>query len=279
MTQTISQTLLWGKRKLRLASNTATLDTEVLLAHVLQVERGYLYAFPEAFLEETAKEQFEKLILKRMLGEPIAYLTGHQEFWSLDLVVTPDTLIPRPETELLVELVLQNVAGENKLIADLGVGAGAIALSIAHERPTWTVHASDASCAALGVAQFNARRLSIKNVVFHQGLWCKALPKINFDAIVSNPPYIAKEDAHLWQGNLHYEPRAALISDMNGLQDIQRIITEARDYLKPGGYLIVEHGFQQAMDVQRNFKKIGYTEISSYKDLSKLDRVTLARWF
>lgn len=277
MAYTISTVLKDAIRKLAFTtSEVPILEAEILLAHVLQASRAYLHTWPERSLSSSQEELYFSLIEKRLQGEPIAYLIGHKEFWSLDLLVTPDVLIPRPETELLVDLVLKNIHAEEAIIADLGTGSGAIALALAHDRPKWEVHATDASSAALNIAKQNAKRLQLSNIVFHQGIWCEALPTLKYDAIVSNPPYIAGEDEHLNQGDLRFEPKSALVSDECGLKDLHQIICEARTYLKPGGFLLLEHGFEQAHDVATFFEKSRYTSITRYSDLSGLDRVTIA---
>ncbi len=192
----------------------------------------------------------------------------------MDLIVTSDTLVPRPETELLVELVLRKANHTSLRVADLGTGSGAIALALAHEKPNWTIYATDFSLAALNVARANALRLGIKNIIFCQGVWCAALPTMYFDVIVSNPPYIAESDPHLQQSVLATEPSLALLSGVDGLKDISHIINEARTYLRPGGCLLLEHGFSQANDVQSKLLKVGYTEVTSHPDFSGLNRVT-----
>jgi release factor glutamine methyltransferase len=256
----------------------AQLEAEILLAHVLQKSRSYLLTWPEKILTETDQERFFALIKKRQQGEPIAYLTGHREFWSLDLLVTPAVLIPRPETELLVELTLQQVKDERACIADLGTGSGAIALALALERPSWTIFATDQSEAALEVAKQNAKRLNVGNISFHHGEWFHALPQKKFHAIVSNPPYIAEEDVHLSEGDLRFEPRKALIASEEGLKDLKEIILQGKNYLISQGVVILEHGFNQGKDVISIFRKAGYTDVSTYQDLAGLDRVTIASW-
>lgn len=251
------------------------LEAEILLAHVLNVPRSYLYAYPEKKLTKEQEALFDSLITRRVTGEPLPYLTGHQAFWSLDFIVTKDTLIPRPETELLVETLLELFSADKKIIADLGTGSGAIALSLAHERPSWEIHATDQSSAALTIAKQNAEKLNIKNCLFHLGHWCDALPKIQFDAIVSNPPYIAENDIHLIQGGLPFEPRSALVSGKEGLDAIAEIIVEAKQVLKPGGILLFEHGYQQAAIVRELLKVAGYRNTSSKCDLSGIERVTV----
>jgi len=263
-------------QQLATVTDTPRLEAEIFLAHVLQVNRSYLHTWPEKILTATQQADFLKFIERRLQGTPVAYLIGHRGFWSIDLAVTPDVLIPRPETELLVELVLKQIQIKNAVIADLGTGSGAIALALAHDRPDWQVYATDASQAALNVAKSNAARLHLEQVQFRQGVWCQALPAIQFDAIVSNPPYIAEDDVHLGQGDLRFEPRSALVSKGCGLNDLQHIIIEARNYLKPGGYLFLEHGFEQAKDVATFFTKADYTLITRYADIAGLDRVTIA---
>lgn len=260
-------------------SESPLLDAEILLMHVLNVPRSYLHTYPETILNPEALAHFKDLVTRRERGEPIAYLTGHREFWSLDLIVTPDVLIPRMETELLVELLLKPsffADSNEKLIADLGTGSGAIALALGSERPNWQIHAVDQSAAALKIAELNAKRLNIPNVIFHQGNWCDALPKIKFHAIVSNPPYIDCEDDHLTHPNMQFEPKIALVSPQAGLADITAIINQAKQYLAPGGCLLLEHGYQQASKVSSIFVKAGYTDIYTYCDLAGLERVTIA---
>jgi release factor glutamine methyltransferase len=252
------------------------LESEILLTLIMKVSRSYLHTWPERTLDEEQEKLYFELLEKRLQGMPIAYLTGHRQFWSLDLVVTPDVLIPRPDTELLVELVFHYVQKKQAVIADLGTGSGAIALAIAHDKPNWQVYAMDASEAALNVARQNAERLNLSQIKFHLGKWCEALPKISFDAIVSNPPYIAEEDVHLTKGDLRFEPREALASGKEGLDDLSQIIQQAKSYLKPGGYLLLEHGFDQAAQVATLFKKAGYTHITRHVDFAGKDRVTIA---
>lgn len=276
MTQTIGTVLAAAAKEFITVTDSPQLDADILLAHILQKPRSYLYAFPEYELTTAELKQFSQYVARHSQGEPIAYLTGHREFWSLDLMVTPDTLIPRPETELLVELLLQKLQGEKKIIADLGTGSGAIALSVAKERPDWVVHATDNSVSALQVAQKNAQQLQVKNIFFHQGSWCDALPPLLFDAIVSNPPYVAENDPHINATVSQYEPRSALFSANQGLADLEKIIKQSINYIIPGGYLLLEHGFEQAQEVQRLFADLGYHLITSYPDLAGHERITMA---
>lgn len=251
------------------------LDAEILLAYVLAVNRAYLHSHPEQVLTPSQYSDFEKLMNRCHLGEPIAYITGQQAFWSMDLRVTPATLIPRPDTELLVELALQVGGDTKRVVADLGTGSGAVALALAKERSTWDLYATDSSVDALSVAKENAERLAIKNIIFSQGDWCDALPKRMFDIIVSNPPYVATGDVHLAQSVYDYEPHDALFSDENGLRDTRQIIFTALSYLKLGAVLMLEHGFQQAEGVRNLFEEAGYTNINTVVDLAGHDRVTM----
>lgn len=275
MSLTIKMAVQAVGQRLASVSSSARLDSEILLAYVLQVPRSYLLAFPERVLTLAETQVLEKLVAERQQNVPIAYLVGTQEFWSLDFLVTPATLIPRPETELLVESLLESVQLPAARIADLGTGSGAIALAVASERRQWEVHATDISTAALSVAQENARRLQIANVTFYPGNWCAALPPLKFMAIVSNPPYIAQDDPY-WQTNPS-EPIQALVAADHGLSALREIIYTAADYLMPQGYLLLEHGFLQADAVHGLLAAAGYEQIQLKQDLAGLDRVTCAQ--
>jgi release factor glutamine methyltransferase len=254
----------------------ARLDAELLLAHALGVSRARLYAWPEHEPEPAQREAFDRLIAARVRGEPIAYLTGLREFWSLDLAVTPDVLIPRHETELLVELALDRMPRDRAVrVADLGTGSGAIALALARERPLARVTATDASAAALDVARRNAERLGIGNVAFALGDWYAAVGDARFDLIVSNPPYIAAGDAHLAQGDLRFEPAAALASGVDGLDAIRRIVAGAAEHLDDGGALLLEHGFDQSRGVRALLDAAGFENVASVSDNGGHERVTL----
>jgi release factor glutamine methyltransferase len=249
-----------------------------LLAHALGVSRTKLYAWPEQETDAAARETFERYVAARASGEPVAYLTGHREFWSLDLAVSPAVLIPRPETELLVELALERIAPDADLrVADLGTGSGAIALAIASERPRARVVATDASDDALAVARGNAERLRFRNVTFARGDWCDALGAGRFDVIVSNPPYIAVGDAHLGTGDLRREPQAALVAGTDGLEAIHRIVATAPAHLAPGGWVLLEHGWDQAARVRALLDAHGYLDIASIRDGAGHERATLGR--
>lgn len=254
-------------------SPSAKLDIELLLQFVLAKPRSYLYSEPQQLLMQTQWQHLHNLLLRRQQGEPIAYLIGTKEFWSLELFVTPDTLIPRPETELLVELCLQKLPNKPLYLADLGTGSGAIALALAKERPLWQILATDKSPAALQVATINAQRLGITNVSFLISDWCQHLPQDKkFNAIVSNPPYIALGDQHLL--DLQYEPQLALIADDAGMAALNCIVQQAVKHLLPGGMLLLEHGYNQAVAVQEHMQQNGYQHIESTADLAGNMRVT-----
>lgn len=252
-------------------SSTPHLDAELLLAHALNKPRSFLYAHPE---HDFINNQFEKLLTRRLNGEPIAYILGRKEFWSLDLKVNPEVLIPRPETELLVELVLKAGFPAYIKLADLGTGSGAIALAVASERPNWEITATDINIKALKTARDNAKKFNLKNIKFLQGDWCQFLAPNSFDVIISNPPYLTPSRG-LTAGS-RFEPLAALVSAENGLRDLRIIIEQAKNILKSGGLLMLEHGFDQAEIVQQLMRQQKYSEIMSYKDLAGHTRVTCA---
>lgn len=276
--ETIAEVLQNAMQALAATTDVPQLEAEVLLSSVLQVSRDYLYTWPEKPVAEMAKKSFFELVQRRTQHEPIAYITGSREFWSLDFVVTKDVLIPRPETELLVELLLKKITQDQAIIADLGTGCGTVALALAHEKPHWQIYATDASAPALAVATLNAKRFDIKNVQFQQGEWCAALPSLKCNAIVSNPPYLAKDELLTCSKGLNFEPASALIADEEGFGDIRRIIFEAKNYLLPGGMLLLEHGFRQAKKITGILEEAGYTDINTYPDLAGLNRVTIASW-
>jgi len=260
----------------RIGGADARLDAELLLAHALGTPRARLYAWPEHEPDATERSAFEQLVDARARGEPIAYLTGRREFWSLDLAVTPDVLIPRHETELLVALALERIPRDRLFrVADLGTGSGAIALAIARERPLARVTATDASAGALDVARGNAARLGIGNVAFAGGDWFAALGDACFDAIVSNPPYIAADDVHLAEGDLRFEPAAALASGADGLDAMRRIVAGAPAHLTDAGVLLLEHGFDQSARVRALLDAAGFENVASVCDNGGHERVTL----
>jgi release factor glutamine methyltransferase len=265
---TIKHTLVLFSEKINL------FEAEILLAFVLRKSRTYLYTFPEIELTIEQAEQFYQLVDRRVAGEPIAYLINEKEFWSLSLKVTPAVLIPRPETELLVELILKEFGNQAELsILDLGTGSGAIALALASEKPHCKILAIDKSEAALDVARENAQCLKITNIDFQQSSWFENI-NAQFDVIVSNPPYITEDDNHLKTGDLRFEPQTALMALENGLSDFKTIISEAKNYLKPRGALFFEHGYDQAESVSNLLREYHFTGIQTFQDLAGLDRVT-----
>lgn len=276
--QTIKTALTSAVRLLN--NGEAALEAQLLLQHVLGVNRAWLIAHEGDALDvkdEKANSHavFEALLKRRLNGEPIAYILGYREFYGLKLKVTPDTLIPRPDTETLVVATLAKIA-ENQTykILDLGTGTGAIALAIAKQRPQAFVTAVDASENALKIAQENAQNLQIINIEFLQSDWFSVLQNQRFEMIVSNPPYIAQNDAHLTQGDLCYEPVSALVSGAAGLDDIKHIIANASHHLNPRGSLLLEHGYNQAESVTALLIQAGFSEIETIKDLGGNNRVT-----
>jgi release factor glutamine methyltransferase len=254
------------------------LDAEVLLAHALRKPRSYLYSHPDESPPATDAARYAELIEQRRRGVPLAYLVGTREFWSLPLRVTPEVLIPRPETERLVELALERVPRDApRRVADLGTGSGAIALALATERPRCTLVAVDASRAALDVARANARRLGLGNVEFREGSWCAPLRGERFDLIVANPPYVAAEDPHLSEGDLRFEPREALVGGNDGLDAIRAIIATAPACLLPDAWLLIEHGHDQAGAVRDLLAAGGLRDAFTTQDHEGRDRVSGAR--
>ncbi len=276
---TIQNHLDFAADNLASVSDSPRLDAEVLLAFVLAKNRSYLRAWNDKKLDVPIISHFESLISQRLDGVPIAYLTGTREFWSREFIVSPDVLIPRPDTELLIELCLAQIPEDSPFkILDLGTGSGAIVVTLAAERPNAKVFAVDASFAALEIAQKNAHFHECQNVEFILSDWFSAVPEIEFDLIVSNPPYISAEDEHLSQGDVRFEPKTALIAAENGLRDIKVIATEAKNYLKPHGQLWFEHGYNQAEDVQHILTELNYFEVQTYHDLAGQPRVTTGKF-
>ncbi len=262
----------------QLATDSARLDAEVLLAHVLGKPRSHLFAWPEKTLAEEESARFATLIARRASGEPVAYLTGRREFWSLELEVTPATLIPRPETELLVEEALSRIPADAAWhIADLGTGSGAIALAIASERPRCRLLAVDRSPEALAVAERNRARLGLSNLELRAGDWFEPLADERFQMILANPPYVAEDDPHLERGDVRHEPRTALAAGPEGLDALRRILEQAPDFLTPPGWLLLEHGRDQATAVERLLLGRGFRDPLTLADIAGHPRLTLAR--
>ncbi|MCV2403716.1 peptide chain release factor N(5)-glutamine methyltransferase [Marinomonas sp. C2222] len=276
----IDELLKGAAERLTFVSDTTQLDVQLLLSHVLSVPTSYFYTWPDKEVEEEAFNKFEALLSRRVSGEPIAYLLGAQSFWTLDLEVATCTLIPRADTERLVEVVLERLeSGSAYSLLDLGTGTGAIALALASELPRSQVLGIDLMEDAVALAKRNAIKNQIANAEFMQSSWFDSIEAgREFDVIVSNPPYIDPEDAHLSQGDVRFEPKTALIADNKGLADIEHILLNAPDYLKPNGYLIFEHGYDQAAAVQKRFREVGFVKVESFQDIGGNDRVTLGVW-
>ena len=254
-------------------------EADLLLAHVLERPRTWLFTHGDAEADDAAVERFQALVRRRQQGEPVAYLVGQRGFWRFDLRVDPSTLIPRPETERLVELALAHLPEDRELrIADLGTGSGAIALALAFERPRARVVATDASASALDVARGNAKALHLDNVEFRHGDWMAPLRDERFALIASNPPYIALDDPHLREGDLRFEPASALSSGSDGLDAIRAIVAGAPSHLRPDGWLLLEHGWEQGSAVRALLEQAGFTDVATQRDLEDRDRVTLGRW-
>ncbi|MGZ8261342.1 MAG: peptide chain release factor N(5)-glutamine methyltransferase [Methylotenera sp.] len=282
MTKTVRET--WVKAQAQLATSLsldpseARLEAQLLLQTAAKVNRAWLLAHENEALQPNIHAGFEALLQRRLSGEPIAYILGQREFYGLALMVTPDTLIPRPDTETLVEAALSKIPNNSSSsVLDLGTGTGAIALAISSNRPQTQVTAVDASQAALDVAIKNANSLNIPNVHFVLSDWVTALNNQKFDIIVSNPPYIEQDDIHLTQGDLRFEPISALASGIDGLDDIRHIIDNCLIYLKPQGWLMLEHGYNQAELVTDLMAASGLVDIATLKDLCNLNRVTIGK--
>ncbi len=251
-------------------------EARLLVAHALAVDRAWLIAHPHDSIDEARQQVARGFLARRRAGEPIAYIVGRQEFYGLDLAVTPDVLIPRPETERLVELSLERLGRESRRVLDLGTGSGAIAIAIAYSAPDAQVWATDVSPAALAIARANAARHA-PGVRFVASDWFAALSGERFDLVVTNPPYVAAQDRHLAQGDLRFEPRAALVGGADGLDCIRRIVRTARAHLAPSGWLLFEHGYDQAQASRALLEEAGYADAASWPDLAGIPRVSGGR--
>jgi release factor glutamine methyltransferase len=272
---TVASLLRDSSDQLRKISPSATLDCELLLSHVLRKSRVQLYSGRETRVGPKKAALFINLVHRRLEGLPIAQLTGSREFWSLDFTVTPDTLIPRPETEILVECALSHIEPDQPAdILDLGTGTGAIALAVAQDRPNIHITATDLSEAALAVARYNAHTLNLKQVKFRLGSWYKAVSGQRFSTIVSNPPYVTEMELLVHDFELRHEPEMALLGGKDGLDAIREIVRHAPDFLFPGGWLAIEHGYRQGPGVAALFEAAGFSSVFAYKDLQGHPRVT-----
>lgn len=265
--------------RLQEISPSARLDAEILLAHAAGKSRSWLLAHGRDPLTEPLARNFEELLARRIEGTPVAYITGLREFWSREFRVTPAVLIPRPETEHLIEAVLDRLDGDSpRRVADLGTGSGIIAATLALERPAWQVLGIDIDAGALQVARDNAERLGAANASFLLGDWMHGIAEeANFDCIISNPPYIAADDPHLREGDVRFEPLHALVAADDGLQALRRIANQSWTRLRPQGWLALEHGFEQGPAVESMLRQLGYANITQIRDLAGHVRVTLAQ--
>ena len=267
-----------AEEELAQTSDTARLDAELLLCETLNISRTHLATWPEKGLDEHEHRQYQALIERRSNGEPIAYILGSQDFWTLELITTPNVLIPRPETELLVEAALERLAEkQSATIIDIGTGSGAIALSIAKEKPSNTVIGTDISKAAISVAAQNKNMNNIDNTYFIHGKWSSNIKNESCEMIVSNPPYIAQNDQHLTLGDIRFEPNIALVSGKTGFEDIDKIIQDSQRTLKKNGWLLFEHGWEQGPQSQQKLKQAGYQNVMLLKDLNGNDRVSIGQ--
>lgn len=273
---TIAQALAHGRELcVKAGSDTAALDTQLLLMHVLGCDRTYLYTWPDRPLTAEQSVAFQNLLEQRAQGMPIAHVIGLREFWSLPLKVNNSTLIPRPDTEVLVEQALERVQQADADVLELGTGTGAIALALASERPHWHIRAVDRAPDAVILAEENRTRLGFDHVHIETSDWFSAIePTARFHLIVSNPPYIAHDDEHLTQGDLRFEPHSALVAEQGGYADLAYIIQTAWVFLHPDGWLMLEHGASQSPKVREVFQELGYAHIYTAKDYANLDRVT-----
>lgn len=278
MTETLGSAVRKTTQLLQSDSDTPHLDAELLVMLATNKPREYLLINPDEPLTPQQEKILQDFVQRRHQGEPIAYISGHKEFWSLDLIVTPDVLIPRPETEHVIEWMLAHLPKDQSLrIADLGVGSGAIAIALAHERPNWLIDATENAENALKIAKQNAKRHHLTNIRFYLGNWCDPLPIRNYTAIVSNPPYIEENDEHLQ--SLKYEPHAALAAGEDGLDAIQVIIKQAKNYLTNGGHLVFEHGYNQKEKIISLLEENGYRAIIDHNDLAGIPRFITATYY
>jgi len=259
-------------------SPTARLDVELLLAAALGKPRSFLHTWPERIVSSEAALKFASYLQRRQTGEPVAYILGQQGFWKLDLEVAPHTLIPRPETEMLVEAALELVpAFAPAKVLDLGTGTGAIGLALASERPAWHVTAVDRVLEAVALAERNRQRLQLGNAQVMSSHWFDSLQGKRFDLIISNPPYIAAEDPHLVTGDVRFEPNSALVAGADGLDDLRLIIDQAPAHMKPEGWLLLEHGYDQGAAVRDLLSSHGFDKIQTRRDLGDHERITFGR--
>ncbi|MGC3871991.1 peptide chain release factor N(5)-glutamine methyltransferase [Halomonas sp. GXIMD04776] len=275
---TIEQLMIQAGTRLSAAgSTTPRLDAEVLLGHVLKRDRTWLYTWSDRDVTDAERSHFDTLVAARNHGEPIAYLVGEREFWGLRLQTRASTLIPRQDTECLVEAALAKATALDGRALDLGTGSGAIALAFASERPGWQVTGVDRIADALSLAQGNAERLGIASVEFLESDWFSALADRRFELILANPPYLADDDPHLGQGDVRFEPRSALVANDKGLADLRHLIVATRAHLEAQGWLLLEHGWTQGQAVAEALRQAGYADVMTLADLAGQPRVSLGR--
>ena len=273
---TLSEWRHWLREQLK-AGESPEIDADVLLCHVLAKPRSFILAWPEYALSEAECAALRVLTTRRQAGEPIAHLTGEREFWSLSLKVSPDTLIPRPDTEIIIEAALARLPDTTATLADLGTGTGAIALALKSERPQDTVYAVEFNANAAALARLNSERLSLPITVL-EGSWFAPLAGLKFDMLLSNPPYIDGADPHLLQGDVRFEPASALVAKEAGMADLRHLIRHSPDYLNDNGWLLLEHGWQQAALVRDYFTELGFKAVATLSDYGDNERITLAQW-
>ena len=271
----IQQALQYAVQNISNTSSSAHLDAQILLSHILNCNSAHLIAWPEKELNLQQLKSFQKLIKQRQQGSPVAHLTGNREFWSLNFKVNNSTLIPRPETETLIEFILEKF-GEKKTLTllDMGTGTGAIAITLANEQPDWIITATDISAAAIALAKENSTMLNTESIALLQSDWFTNIPQQTFDIIVSNPPYISTDDPHLTKGDVRFEPESALTSGKTGMDDIEYLCSQAKNYLAKDGWLIIEHGYNQKTAAAECFTRNNYKNISQQNDLAGHCRMT-----
>ncbi len=275
----IESCLTLAAEALQTTSDSPRLDAEVLLSHLLQRNRTYLYAYSEMLVDEEIEKHFFQQIARRKNGEPVAHITGFREFWSLSLSTNASTLIPRPDTELLVEIALRVCAKANARVLDLGTGTGAVALALATEKSAWIIDAVDVQSDAVSLAKCNAGNFALHSVRIYESCWFSAVPAEQcFDMVISNPPYIAADDKHLTEGDVRFEPHTALVADDDGYADLFFIAREARSYLCDNGYLLLEHGCAQGEKLRVYLRECGYSNVQTERDYGGHERVTWAVW-
>lgn len=274
----IGEALQWAFRTLASSSESANIDAEVLLQHCLGKNRTFLYTWPERQLSAEQWKRFEQMIARRAKGIPVAHIVGEREFWSLRFMVNATTLIPRSDTEILVETALNLPLPDNARVLDLGTGTGAIALALASERPNWRITALDKVDDAVALATANRDNLGFSQVDVLQSDWFSAVKDADFDLIVSNPPYIDEQDEHLAMGDVRFEPLSALTAADEGYADLNHIAMHAREHLKVGGYLLLEHGYAQALRLRETLSGLGYHKVATVRDFGSNDRCTLGLW-